>query len=104
MATVRLSRPRTKSLSDPEFKKRLQALRQTDNYRNWFYLVRTYGLLLLVIGGAIWFYQFTRAAGLSLLGTCQCSPWRSSSSVRCSITWQTWPTRPCTTRCSRIAT
>jgi fatty acid desaturase len=66
MATVRLSAPRTKSLSDPEFKKRLQSLRQTDNYRNWFYLARTYGLLLLAIGGAIWFYQFTRAAGIPL--------------------------------------
>jgi fatty acid desaturase len=54
------------SFSDPEFKKQLQALRQTDNYRNWFYLARTYGMLLLVIGGAIWFYQFTRSAGLSL--------------------------------------
>ena len=51
----------------PQFKKRLQELRQTDNYRNWFYLFRTYALLALVIGGAIWFYQFTRAGQLSLL-------------------------------------
>jgi fatty acid desaturase len=66
MATARHFSPRTKSLSNPEFKQRLQALRQTDNYRNWYYLVRTYGLLLVVIGGSIWFYQSTRDSGLSL--------------------------------------
>jgi fatty acid desaturase len=42
-------------------------LRQTDNYRNWYYLFRTYALLAIAIGGAIWFYQFTRAGQLSLL-------------------------------------
>jgi fatty acid desaturase len=66
MATIRLAEPRKTSLSDPEFKKRLQELRQTDNYRNWYYLARTYGMLLLVVGGAIGFYQYTRDAGLSL--------------------------------------
>jgi fatty acid desaturase len=66
MATVRHSPQPTKSFSDPEFKRRLQQLRQTDNYRNWFYLARTYGALLLTIGGAIWFYQFTRDYGISL--------------------------------------
>jgi fatty acid desaturase len=55
------------SLSDPRFKKRLQELRQTDNLHNWYYLLRTYALLALAIGGAVWFYQFTRANHASLL-------------------------------------
>ena len=55
------------SLAGPEFKKRLQDLRQTDNYHNWYYLLRTYALLLATIGGAVWFYQATRAGGLSLI-------------------------------------
>ena len=67
MATATLPDSRTKSFSDPAFKKRLQELRQTDNWRNWFYLVRTYALLAAVIGGAIWFYHWTRAGGASLL-------------------------------------
>ncbi|MEX0643309.1 MAG: fatty acid desaturase [Pirellulales bacterium] len=67
MATVTAPTTRTKSFSDPEFKKRLQELRQTDNWHNWFYLVRTYVLLAAVIGGAIWFYHYTRDGGLSLL-------------------------------------
>jgi hypothetical protein len=54
------------SLSDPEFKRRLQDLRRTDNYRNWFYLVRTYALILLVIGTAVWCYHDTRARGYSI--------------------------------------
>jgi fatty acid desaturase len=57
----------TETLSDPAFKKRLQELRQTDNYRNWYYLIRTYALLLAVIGGAVWFYHQTRAGGASVL-------------------------------------
>lgn len=55
------------SLIGPEFKRRLQELRQTDNYRNWYYLLRTYALLVTVIGSAVWFYHLTRAGGASLL-------------------------------------
>jgi fatty acid desaturase len=55
------------SLADPEFKRRLQDLRQTDNFRNWFYLIRTYALIILVIGASVWWYHETRARGLSLL-------------------------------------
>lgn len=55
------------SLSSPEFKKRLQELRQTDNIRNWFYLLRTYAMLVVTIGGAVWTYHQTRAAGVSWL-------------------------------------
>ncbi|MEX0611987.1 MAG: fatty acid desaturase, partial [Pirellulales bacterium] len=47
-------------------KKRLQELRQTDNLRNWYYLVRTYVLLAVVVGGAVWFYHFTRSGQLSM--------------------------------------
>ena len=67
MATATLAPPQTKALSDPKFKKRLQELRQTDNYRNWYYLARTYALTAAVLGGAIWFYQLTRTGQLSLL-------------------------------------
>ena len=59
--------PRFESLTDPAFKKLLQELRQTDNWRNWFYLVRTYALLALVVVGAVWFYQQTRGSHLWLL-------------------------------------
>lgn len=58
--------PRTTFLSDPKFKSRLQQLRQTDNFRNWFYLIRTYAMLAAVVGVAIWFYQFTRSSAVSL--------------------------------------
>lgn len=64
MATETNHQPR--SLTDPEFKRRLQELRQTDNYRNWYYLLRTYAFLALVIGGAVWFYHLTRTGELSL--------------------------------------
>jgi fatty acid desaturase len=66
MASATLTQPETKAFSDPAFKKRLQELRQTDNVTNWYYIVRTYLLLALVIGGAIWFYHFTRAGNASL--------------------------------------
>jgi fatty acid desaturase len=55
------------SLSDPSFKKLLQELRQTDNWRNWFYLLRTYTLLALVVGGTVWFYHETRTSQFWLL-------------------------------------
>lgn len=47
----------TKSLSDPDLKAALQELRQTDNLTNWWYVLRTYLYLLLVIGGAVWFFE-----------------------------------------------
>lgn len=55
------------SLADPAFKKLLQELRQTDNWRNWLYVVRTYVLLALVVGGTIWFYHQTRSSSLWLV-------------------------------------
>ena len=51
----------TKTLSDPGLKAALQDLRRTDNGTNWWYLLRTYLYLALVIGGAVWFFE-NRAA------------------------------------------
>lgn len=48
---------RVKSLSDPAFKAALQTLRKTDNHRNWWYVLRTYLYLALVLGGAVWFFE-----------------------------------------------
>lgn len=45
-----------KTLQDPALKEKLQELRQTDNVTNFYYLLRTYGYLTLVIGGTVWFY------------------------------------------------
>ena len=67
MAAATSTPPSPASLNDPAFKQRLQFLRQTDNYRNWFYLFRTYALLALVVGGTVSFYHFTRAGGTLLL-------------------------------------
>jgi hypothetical protein len=57
----------TNSLSSAEFKKQLQELRQTDNFHNWYYLLRTYVLLFATIGGSVWFYHATRAGSASLI-------------------------------------
>ena len=67
MATVRIPPPRTKSLSDPEFKKRLQAT-AADRQLPQLVLPGPHlrSCCCWSIGGAIWFYQFTRAYGLSL--------------------------------------
>lgn len=59
--------PQFQSLTDPAFKKLLQELRLTDNWRNWLYVLRTYALLALVVGGTIWFYHQTRASHFWLL-------------------------------------
>jgi fatty acid desaturase len=56
---------KARSLNDPQLKEKLQRLRQTDNYTNWYYLARTYLLSAAVIGGAVWFYHFQASAGLS---------------------------------------
>ncbi len=54
-----------KSLLDARLKEKLQELRQTDNHRNIFYLLRTYLFLFAVIGGTIWFYQAQAIHGWS---------------------------------------
>ena len=56
MASAALSAPRTKSLKDAELKERLQTLRQTDNFTNLYYLIRTWLYFAVVIGGTIAFY------------------------------------------------
>jgi fatty acid desaturase len=53
-----------KSLKDPELKEKIQRLRQTDNYTNLYYLARTYLLVAVVVGGAVWFYHVQASAGL----------------------------------------
>ncbi|MFM7151123.1 MAG: hypothetical protein ACKO23_14890, partial [Gemmataceae bacterium] len=57
------SRNQARSLQDPQLKENLQELRQTDNRTNWFYLVRSYLVLLAVIGGAVCFDLHRQAEG-----------------------------------------
>ncbi len=54
----------TKTLSDPDLKVALQALRRTDNVTNWWYVFRTYVYLVLVVGGAVAFFENREAWGL----------------------------------------
>src|SRR5947209_7626483 len=51
----------TTLLQKPELKARLQEFRRPDNVTNWFYLLRTYLFLAVVIGGSAIF--FTHYAG-----------------------------------------
>jgi fatty acid desaturase len=53
------------ALIDSELKEKLQELRQTDNYTNFFYLARAYLFLAVVIGGTLWFYYWQITAGVS---------------------------------------
>ena len=62
-----LSTTREKSLKDAELKEQLQNLRQADNLTNWYYLIRTYVFLLVVIGGAVWFDLYRLEQGWSIL-------------------------------------
>src|SRR4051812_5293336 len=62
-----LSATKTKSLKDAELKEQLQHLRQTDNVTNWYYLVRTYVFLVVVIGAAVWFDLYRQEQGWSVL-------------------------------------
>jgi fatty acid desaturase len=62
-----LSNTSQKSLKDAELKEQLQELRQTDNFTNWYYLVRTYLILLVVLGGAVWFDLYRQDQGWSVL-------------------------------------
>lgn len=56
MATDLQTAPTMASLNDPRIKEALQAMRQTDNTTNLFYLARTYAFFVLVIGGTLGFY------------------------------------------------
>ncbi|MFO0927014.1 MAG: fatty acid desaturase [Gemmataceae bacterium] len=56
-----------KSLKDAALKAELQRLRQTDNRTNWYFLVRTYLFLAVVIGGAVWFDQVRQEHSWCLL-------------------------------------
>jgi fatty acid desaturase len=56
MATATLPPPTIATLSDPRIKDKLQELRQTDNYTNLSYFLRTYLYFAIVIGGTLWFY------------------------------------------------
>jgi fatty acid desaturase len=57
--------PQALSLKGPELKLELQRLRQTDNLTNCYYILRTWVLLALAIGGAVAFYQYQASAGIS---------------------------------------
>jgi fatty acid desaturase len=57
MATAASAPPTIAALSDPRIVQQLQALRQTDNVTNIYYVLRTYLFLALVIGGTLWFYH-----------------------------------------------
>jgi fatty acid desaturase len=67
MASVELTSTKPKSLKDAELKEQLQQLRRTDNITNWYYLLRTYLYLVLVIGGAVWLNLYRQSTGLSWL-------------------------------------
>ena len=54
-----------KALNDPALKAALQDLRRTDNWRNWWYVLRTYLFLGLAIGGAVIFFENREAWDLS---------------------------------------
>src|SRR5262245_42536105 len=65
MASVCHTPTQSRSLKDAELKERLQVLRQTDNWRNWFYVARVYIFFVLIIGAAVWFDLYREAAGWS---------------------------------------
>ena len=46
-----------------ELKVALQELRRTDNATNWWFVFRTYLYLVLVLGGAVWFFENRESLG-----------------------------------------
>jgi fatty acid desaturase len=53
------------TMQDPEFLRQVNALRRTDNCTNWYYLVREYLFLAVVVGGSIAFYHWLYTNELS---------------------------------------
>ncbi|MCS6863957.1 MAG: fatty acid desaturase [Gemmataceae bacterium] len=58
-----------RTLADPELKLVLQKLRKTDNFTNWWYLLRTYLYLICVIGIAVWYFENYSHFGLHWITT-----------------------------------
>jgi fatty acid desaturase len=56
--------PPVKDINSPEIQRRVNALRDIDNWTNWFYLAREYLVFAIIIGGTIAFYQNYDAWGL----------------------------------------
>jgi fatty acid desaturase len=54
-----------KLLKKPALREQVQRLRQTDNYTNFLYLIRTYALIGVVVGATVWFYHVQASAELS---------------------------------------
>jgi fatty acid desaturase len=54
-----------KELNDPDILRRVNALRQTDNVTNWFFLAREYLFLGTVLALSIGFYQYRESWGLA---------------------------------------
>src|SRR5262245_7444110 len=59
-------RIKPRSLKDPDLNERLQELRRTDNWTNWYYLIRTWVFFALVIGGTVGFDLYRQAQGWSV--------------------------------------
>jgi fatty acid desaturase len=55
--TASVAESPVRSLADAAFKTRLQELRKTDNLTNWYYVLRTYLYLGLVLGLSVWFFE-----------------------------------------------
>jgi fatty acid desaturase len=66
MSTIVSDRPAV-GLNSPELLRRVNALRRTDNWRNWFYVVREYLYLVIVVGLTITFYICRAGWGLHWL-------------------------------------
>ena len=57
----------TQELNDPDFLRKVNALRETDNVTNWLYLAREYLVVAALIGGTVAFYYWLLAINASLL-------------------------------------
>jgi fatty acid desaturase len=65
--SMTLTEPAATELNDPGLIRRVNALRKTDNFTNWFYLIREYLFLGAVVGLTIAFYQLRGGWGLHWL-------------------------------------
>src|SRR5215207_5840652 len=65
MASVSLTPPPAKTLQDADLKEHLHRLRVTDNTRNWWHFLTAYLYLAAVLTGAVAFFEYQTASGLS---------------------------------------